>query len=336
MIKLTTKDFQILEGDNTFDFDTGINMVVGPNASGKSSIFYAIENCLLNPNGVSDCINYNHDSCEVKIETKDESISWIRSLDSSTYINNKTNQKYVKASKLDSRDLANLGFYFDNKNRVVNIHNEWSTLFPFGESDSDMFRLFEDIFNISCSFLVIDEMKKDEQRIKSEIVQNQAKKSECLDRLDQLQSIKAKVKQSDVDYYSNLVMEKTQQTSKIREDYGAYTKSALLSNVVLPKVFDVSELYETLHNMQDIQEDFNYYQINKAKVNLIVPKLNEDILNFEAPNILKQNYEQYCLLKANILDYQDKYEEIEREKFKLEEKISKIKVCPTCGREIED
>lgn len=333
-MKLKLTDFQILEGTNTFEFNQGINLLLGPNASGKSSIFYAIENCLCNPNGVSDCINYNKDKCEVSLESNGESITWIRSLDSSAYINNKTNQKYLKASKLDSRDLADLGFYFDNKNRVVNIHNEWSTLFPFGESDSDMFRLFEDIFNISCSFLVIDEMKKDEQKLKLEITSNQNERNELENRLSNLQEIKNKVKKEDVDNFINLLMNNKQQASELRESYGMYSKSALLSNVTLPKVFDVSNLYETFHNLENIRKDFTYYETNKAKVDISIPKIEVN-LNFDTTDKLVEDYEQYCLIRANILDYEDQLDKIRNQKKILESKISEIKICPTCGRTMD-
>ena len=59
-MKIITEDFQILKGINEFEFNSGINIIVGCNGSGKSSLFYAVENCLSNPNGVDDCIN--HDS----------------------------------------------------------------------------------------------------------------------------------------------------------------------------------------------------------------------------------------------------------------------------------
>ena len=331
-MKVTTKDFQILEGENTFEFNEGINMVVGPNGSGKSSLFYAVENCLTNPSGVSDCINYNSDKAEVKLEVNNESVSWIRTPESSIYKNNKNKKEFVKASKLDSRDIADLGFYFDKKNRVVNIHDEWSILFPFGESDSDTFRLFEDIFNISCSFLVIDEMKKDEQTIKSYIVQNQKQKEDLNIRLEKLNEIKEKVKLSDIENYLNLVVEKEQLTSKLREDYTTFSKSALLQNITLPKVFDVTELYNTYNKLQNIEKDFNVYQNISKKVNITIPKINLNLDDIKEPKDLKTEYEQYCLNKAQVETYEDELKEINKRKIFLTDEISKIKVCPTCGR----
>ena len=333
-MKVITKDFQILEGENTFNFNKGINMVVGPNGSGKSSLFYAIENCLTNPNGVSDCINYNKEEAEVRIETNNESISWIRTLDSSKYRNNKSKKDYIKASKLDSRDIADLGFYFDKKNHVVNIHDEWSILFPFGESDSEMFRLFEDIFNISCSFLVIDEMKKDEQSIKSSIVQNQQQKAEMNDRMKKLTEIKEKVKVDDIDHYFNLVNEKSQQASELRKDYENFSKSALLSNVVLPEVFDVSKLYETSNKYDTISVDYNTYIKAKERSSINIPKIDISF-DKQPPTQLKQDYNQYLTLKQNIENNDIELNTVKEQLKILNEQLSKIRICPTCGRPME-
>ena len=83
-MKVILNDFQILEGENTFEFPEGINVVVGPNASGKSSMFYAIENALTNPNGVDDCINYNSKQTKVTIENNKESKTRQRQVGSTT------------------------------------------------------------------------------------------------------------------------------------------------------------------------------------------------------------------------------------------------------------
>lgn len=335
-MKVTLSNFQILEGENTFEFPEGINVVVGPNASGKSSMFYAIENALTNPNGVDDCINYNHNEAKVTIENNDNSLTWIRRVGSSTYIDNKNNATYVKASKLDSRDLANLGFYFDTKNRVVNIHNEWSVLFPFGESDTDMFRLFEDIFNISCSFQIIDEMKKDEQNIKSSICQAQTDKASLQNRLSTLVNITAKVNSNDLDEHINKLNECLQLTSELEKDYENFSKNYLYKNVVLPPVYDVSLLYEASHKLETINNDFENYKHLKEKAALSLPTIS---LDFSLPvydDTLNNEYEQYCITRANLLSLQQELNQLCIQKQCIEEKIKQIKVCPTCGKMLEE
>lgn len=334
-MKVTLNNFQILEGTHCFDFKEGINVIVGPNASGKSSLFYAIENCLKNPNGVSDCINYNSNKTDVTIEENNESITWARTVDSSCYKNNKTGQTFVKASKLDSRDIADLNFYFDNKGNVVNIHNEWSVLFPFSESDSDMFRLFEDIFNISCSFQVIDEMKKDEQFVKSTILSLQQEKAKYETKLKSLTDITDKIKVEDIDYYINTVNESLQRISDLRNSYDIYKRYSFLKNVTVPSAFDITCLYSTVDSFNSIKSDYEIYKDKISISTINVPNLNP-VDNITKPSELKTDYEQYCVTKASIIDYNNQINCLKEKEIELDHKIKAIKVCPTCGRILEE
>lgn len=335
-MKIILNNFQILEGENVLEFNEGINVVVGPNASGKSSMFYAVENALTNPNGVDDCINYNHNQTSVTIENNNNSITWIRKPGSCEYVNNLTGDRYVKASKLDSRSLGDLGFYFDLKNRVVNIHNEWSVLFPFGESDADMFRLFEDIFNISCSFQVLDEMKKDEQNLKSNLSKSQIEKSSLVNRLQTLNEMKDAVSVDDLNYYLQTIQSCSQRASELEEDYKMFSKYYLYKNIVLPPVYDVSNLYQAFHNLQTVQNDYNTLIGLQSKASIQLPDIKTDYIIPEFDNQLKVDYEQYCVCKADLADLQRQLVEFDKRKQELEQEISKIRVCPTCGSILED
>ena len=159
-MKVITKDFQILNGEHEFEFPVGVTVIQGESASGKSSLFYAIQYCLTNPSGVDYVINWDAKQTQVTIENNGNSVTWVKTPTSSEYINNTTGEKFVKASKLDSRDIADLGFYFDHKDNVINIQGEWSVLFPFGLTDTEMFKQFEEIFNIACAYQIVDDIKK--------------------------------------------------------------------------------------------------------------------------------------------------------------------------------
>lgn len=334
-MKVITNNFQALEGTNEFIFNKGINVIVGPNASGKSSLFYAIQNALTNPNGVDECIHYDHKSTEVTIENNDNSVTWVRNNSSSTYIDNKFNKQYVKASKLDSRDIADLGFYFDNKNKVVNIHDEWSVLFPFGESDTDMFRLFEDIFNISCSFQIIDEIKKDEQSIKSSINSNQQEKCELQQKLVVLSDIKQKIDSQYIDNLLTTLQNNLQFISGLKADISIFINSYPYTLTDLPQVFDITNLYNSLHKYEELHKDYETYVLNKSKQNIIIPifDFNFDIIE---PVNLRYDYEQYCTTKAGILEYGEEINKLKDELHKLQDKLNLLKVCPTCGRSLEE
>lgn len=332
-MKVILNDFQILEGTHSFDFPSGINVIVGPNASGKSSLFYAIENCLVNPNGVSDCINYNKDKTSVTIEENNESITWIRTADSCCYLNNNTGQQFVKASKLDSRDIANLGFYFDTKGKVVNIHNEWSVLFPFAESDTDMFRLFEDIFNISSSFQIIDEMKKDEQNVKNEIVSIQKSKMEQEDRLGKLNNLLSQVDADKITNFNSLIDQLGAEFNTLSNDFNTYERHLELTTIEIPEGFDLFSLYEVDDKLNLIKKDYEIY-LNNLNISLSnIPKveINLDIENIDT---IKHDYEQYVSIQNKIKEDLNQLNLLIEKETLIKEKISQIKICPTCGQKI--
>lgn len=334
-MKVTLTDFQILKDTNTFEFPVGITAIVGQNASGKSSTFYAIKNALTNPNGVADCINHDSAKTSVTIENNNESVTWVKTQTSSAYRNNHTGEEFLKASKLDSRDIADLGFYFDNKDRVLNIHDEWSVLFPFGESDSEMFRLFEDIFNISCSFQVIDEMKKDEQSVKADIQMCQQEVDNLKHRQTILNNIKDAVKIEDIDNYIDTLNYFGVKTSELRKDCDTLLQNQQLSQILLPNVYDVSTFYDIIYRLDMLRTDYKMYQDIKSKCDIDIPNTRFEF-NATPPTELRNNFSTYINLRNQLSDIEKELSELVLYREQLEQKISKVSVCPTCGRPLEN
>lgn len=335
-MKVTLEDFQILQGRHEFEFPVGITVMTGPNASGKSTVFYAIQNALRNPSGVADCINHNANKASVTIDSNDSSVTWIRTKSSSVYRDNLTNAEYVNASKLDSRDIADLGFYYNINSDVVNIHDEWSVLFPFGESDTQMFRLFEDIFNISCSFQVIDEMKKDEQNLKSEINRAETDINSLQKRQNSLLEITTKLNVADVENRINNIQKSSQLVSELREDYSLLSANKLVSTVILPNVFDINLLYDSTYRLRELQQDYESYLALNSKCGDVPNfEFKEHTFNTEVFEI-SEDYRNYSNCVREIAECLATLSECESTISEIQSKISKISVCPTCGRPLEE
>ena len=330
-MKVITEDFQILRDNNEFEFNPGINIIVGCNGSGKSSLFYAVENCLSNPNGVDDCINHDSSSARVTIENNGQSITWIREKGSSSYINNLDGNTYVKASKLNSTNLADLGFYFDKKNRIMNIHNEWSTLFPFGESDTDMFRLFEDIFNISCSFEILDNIRKDEQELKSKIKQLKIEKEQKTERLNTLNEISSKVNLIDISNLISSLEDIISSKEALKQDYVEYCTNYPVCNIVLPKGFDYSVLYDCQYKLDIMKQELIDYKKSCVDRDITL-SLESKQFEIKEPDDLKEVLKTYQELQNTIKQNMYAMRELNLQKADIEEELAKISVCPTCGR----
>lgn len=330
-MKVKTKDFQLLKGEHEFEFPVGITILQGESATGKSSLIYAIQNCLTNPSGVDYCINHEAKSTEVTIENNNNSVTWIKTQSSSEYRNNKTGETFVKASKLDSRDIADLGFYFDPKGNVINIHDEWSVLFPFALNNAEMFKLFEDIFNISCASKIIDDIKKDEQDIKSQItVCNNSidaikKKKEVINNI--FSNVDVTVLQRHMEQLTQL----QQQTQNLKNDYDLLCKYVPICDILIPTGFDVDKLVSSYNMYKQISNDLNVYINNLSILEFDIPKeyhinnIDIDILN---------DFIIYEQTLKQIQDLNNELDNLNHTQQQIEFDISQIKVCPTCGREL--
>ena len=330
-MRIITEDFQILKDTNEFEFNPGINIIIGCNGSGKSSLFYAVENCLSNPNGVDDCINHDSNSARVTINNNGQSITWIREKGSSSYINNLDGSTYVKASKLNSTNIADLGFYFDKKNRIMNIHNEWSTLFPFGESDNDMFRLFEDIFNISCSFEILDNIRKDEQELKSKIKHLKIEKEQKTERLNKLNEISSKVNLIDISNLIDSLEEFTSSKETLKQDYSEYCTNYPICNIVLPRGFDATVLYDCQYKLTLMRQELQDYKKNciDRDISLSLKVKQFDIIE---PTDLREALVMYQELQNTIKQNINTIRELNEQIVEIQRELDKISICPTCGR----
>lgn len=328
-MKVITKDFQRLKGENVFEFPIGITVIQGRSGSGKSSLFYAIEDCLSNPNGVSDVINWDADKCEVTVENEDHRVKWVKTQKSSEYID-KEGKPYVKASKLDSRDIDDLGFYFNKKDEIVNIHDEWAKLFPFESNETEMFKLFEDIFNISCSFQIIDSMKKDEQEQKSHINDLTRSINELTMQNNSIDNILSKI---DLNKLNGIIFDLQNKENKVNEiiqDYNVFSENQKYLNLkdVTPFTLNIDN-----NSYNQLLEDYKNYLCCLERRDMNIPTRKE--LNIPE-NMYEQDYSIYKDILSQISSYDNEITKLNEEENTTKEKLKEIKVCPTCGHSLEE
>jgi len=330
-MKVTVKDFQILK-DNIFEFPEGITVIQGKTGSGKTTLFYAIEDCLLNESGVDDAINWNAKQASVRIENNGADITWIKTGTSSEYINNLTQEHFVKASKLDSTDIADLGFYINN-NDVVNVQSQWKKIFPFELKDTEMFRLFEDIFNISCSFNIIDDYKKDEQQIKSQI----SGITQQINTLNQekltIQNILDKININDINEIAENLNNQESTIKQLQFDYSLLLNNQKYINLFVPDSYNTVDLTTSDSYCSQINNDYNNYLY---KQNLLKIELPEEQIFELQENIYENAYYRYLELQKVIETNDQTLQTLKQEEQNVRLKLKDIKICPTCGHRLED
>lgn len=192
-LKLSLQNFQsISEGELVFK--TGLNFIVGQSNSGKSATFRALKACLLNPKGSQRFIKKGHNKSVVTLIYNGNEIEWDRTSKESSYIIN--NEEYIKTGSSDSFKILdnNTGFVRDEKEgALMNIEEELQLPFPFGVSKAELFKLFENVFCVSDSAVILKSAKEHEDNTKDKIASLELEKSKLDNKLLNLKDFKKEV-----------------------------------------------------------------------------------------------------------------------------------------------
>lgn len=167
--KIYLDNFQSISSGE-LEFTTGQNFIIGQSNSGKTATFRAIKACLLNPKGSQRFIKKGHKQSNVTIEYNGNTISWKRTPKESSYTIN--GEEYIKTGSSNAFKIleGNTGFALGLGNsNIMNIEGEFDVPFPFDLSSTDLFKLFENIFCISDSAVILKSAKEHEDKTKKEI-----------------------------------------------------------------------------------------------------------------------------------------------------------------------
>lgn len=169
-VKINIKNYQSIS-EAELDLKVGINLIIGASNSGKTAILRAVNSLLTNPSAAKRHIKNKTDSCEITLTgvTNVPSVTWQRTKKGSTkYIVD--NEEYTKTGNTNLFELMNYNanFIYDEKG-VINIQGEWDKPFPFSRTESELFKLLENIFSISDSCKVLKLIKNDDDQLSKQI-----------------------------------------------------------------------------------------------------------------------------------------------------------------------
>ena len=340
-MKVIIDNFQIISHAE-LDFIVGINHISGLNGSGKSSIIEAIRCAMLNPSGTSDVISWWAKECRVTLEDDDNSITWIRNKTTSSYLNNKDNTHINKASKLSIKDISTLPCCILPNGNLLNVPSRWSTLFPFGESGSSMFKLFEDLFEISKCTSVIERFRSKESDYKKSIMLTKDKICEYEFKIDNISNTLSKINIKSLDDLSTYVINLEATYLDIKNDLTKLESCSYL-NIDIPEIISINILDDfdkLINRLYNIKEDIDFYENNNKFIdvnfdnldNILIP--NNLLDSFNYLQTIKSDLNLIEMSQANINNYNTDLDALNELLSSLNNEIKAFKSCPLCGKEL--
>ena len=266
-MRLELDNFQsITHADITFE--PGITCIQGCSASGKSALLRAIKAILLNPSSTKHYVKEGTKSTTVTLESNGNSLTWNR--DKSTIKYYYLGEEYQKASKQSASDFCDLGFIVSPKGKLMNILDEWDVLFPFGESDTELFKIFEDLFSIADSAQVIDGMKADENTCNKNISDARNTLSNCLLKVELLDKVLNNKENNQSEIIAQVLAQKSTELEKL---YADLDRVKILNSY--PKELDTLETFnfnaDLVNEVLELENQLNKVQRQDCLSKLEIP-----------------------------------------------------------------
>lgn len=347
-MKIKLKNFQSIKAEE-IDFEPGLTLITGPTNSGKTAIFRGLMALLTNPAEAADFINGSElaekgESAELVVSILDEDIPPIefhRAKTKAWYmINNKKYSKLARSTIFDVYPEMHKKFIYnsDDPRKILNFQTENNLAFPFDRSDTEMFKLFEKIFNIADTRAIMDTIKKEEDETNFKLNQNLTEKANLQSSSSALQEILQKINTEFIHAYLQQYKYCSNQVKKYQSEIQTIANYA-------PLLQAAQELPSFSHKDDEIYE--RTIMLKKA---LEECRLKEAYIKNHIDIELHSSEEDFgtrvAELRAKldkIVDIQSKMQWesslIETNELAISEArkvLARFKTCPLCGHELEE
>ena len=232
-LKLSLHNFQsISEGELTFQ--TGLNFIIGQSNSGKSATFRALKACLLNPAGSQRFIKRDKNRATVTLEYNGNEISWDKTNTTNRYFIN--GEEYRNTGKSDAFKILNdeTGFVKAEKgNILMNMEEELQLPFPFGISEAELFKLFENVFCVSDSAVILKAAKEQDDNVKSNMEALDLESLKVQSKINNLQEFKEFVDLERLEDYKDYLKVKDERLNELKDGLDVIKLAVKLSKAKL-------------------------------------------------------------------------------------------------------
>ena len=347
MFKLTIENFQSIKDKTSIEFIPGVNLIIGPSNSGKTAILRSLIGLILNYKGkVRKYLTHFQDKIQVDLQLKEDEIyTWVKSEKGTEYIINKHGEEeiYKKSGNNNIFDfIPDFPFILRDK-KLVNTHTEHDGLpFPFNMNDIELFKMFEDLYNVSSTATIFKFLKKLETQTNSEIntierdIEINKHRIEAiieledhynLEDLEQKKEIASKLLTNFKDLEEDLIKAKSNNSickkiKNILEDRPDDEHDLKIDLDIINEFFKLKEDYIIANNNNKFD---NIKLYNKDFEISIIDSYNNLLSDIKILNNLEN---EVTYLDKEEIDLKSEYEQIKSQ-------LDKIDICPLCGNNLK-
>lgn len=333
-MQIKLKNFQSIE-EAELEFPTGVTLIQGPSASGKTAILRAFKACVSNPNGTGHYVKHGAKNAQVELTLGDDTLTWERTKSTTNYYYK--DQEYQKASKAQASDFCSLGVAYNHRGDILNISDEWSLLFPFAESDTELFKLFEKVFGLGNTAKVIDTCKADINAITKDILDNESLQKACESKIATIKKHLPNFQKNPSEIVKQVLVQKNKNLSELELDL---SQVKLLSGINRPKFenFSIESLLVASNELNSLEADADLVK----KLQKLPEKCFEAFSSKKLSSKLSENetlIDDLNLavgLSKQIEEQQKVLEQCERDRGILNAELSSVDICPLCGSHLEN
>ena len=363
-LKLSFENFQSISRGELI-FHTGTNVIIGQSNSGKTATFRGLKACLSNPSGSQRFIKKGTSKASVTLEYNGNQIVWKRTPKESSYTIN--GEDFLKTGKSNAfKIIDDTGFVIDDNEVIMNIEEELQLPFPFGISKSELFKLYENVFCVSDSAIILKAAKIKEEEVKVNITTTENEIIKNKNKLEELQKFEKEVNITFLKEKRDFLKEKLNRITFLKDGLGTIhtamnfqeykipivsfidKNSTLQEKIILKNNFiRLKKLHELGKGFKELQvpfpKDLSKYKelLNIRNECLRIEKLSKirvDEITFmsklEKYKELKEYRSTLKELKIEMKNKKEKLATLNLELSVKEEKLKEFKVCPLCHQPI--
>ena len=359
-LKLSFENFQsISQGELVFH--TGTNVIIGQSNSGKTATFRGLKACLSNPIGSQRFIKKGTNKASVCLEYNGNQIIWKRTPKESSYIIN--GEDFLRTGKSNAfKILEDTGFVLDDNDNIMNIEEELQLPFPFGIPKSELFKLYENVFCVSDSAVILKAAKIKEEEVKTNIVTTENEITKNKNKLEELQKFEKEVNINFLEEKRDFLKEKLNRITFLKDGLDVIHAAMSIQEYEVP-VISFTDRTGTLQEKSTLKKELiqlkELHQLGKTLKELIVPVPKEltkykELLDIRNTCTKLQRLSKLEIIEKSFESKLEKYKELKEYRLALkelkakmrnkkeelaalismldlrEEKLKEFKVCPLC------